>query len=375
MRRLGTLLAVAAIALAFVPHALAPPATLLAALAASLLLEPAALKRAWRLPALLLVLAAAALTTALVGWAAAPSRGLAAGAAVLLRFLALLLLAALASRQVDADAIARGARRLGMTRLGLAAGLALNALPHLGEAARDAWTALAVRQRRPLPRLADLPRLAEVLLAHTARVAEEAAAAAALRGHDALARPSAPLPHVPLLVVVTGKPGVGKTPAMRGVAAALRERGVSVAGFVQIPVWGEQGKGGYTVRDVATGEERTLAVKVGERRGEHGTPFRFEPAGFAFTRAALERARAGSVLILDELGPVELRGGGHMPAVRRALARPGLAAVLATVRPALIPSFLSQLAVPSAVVVDIEELAEPVAALLAALAPVVPSAD
>jgi len=375
MRRLGTMLALVAVALAFVPHSLAPPLTLLAAFLASLLLEPTAVKRAWRLPALLLVLAAAALTALLVGWAAAPGRGLAAGGAVLLRFLALLLLAALASRHVDAEAVQRGAQRLGMRRLGLVGGLALNALPHLGEAARDAWTALAVRRSAARPRLADLPRLAEVLLAHTARVADEAAAAAALRGHHALSRPGGPLPHVPLVVVVTGRPGVGKTPAMRGTAAALRERGVPVAGFVQIPVWAEGGKGGYLVRDAGSGEEHTLAVKVGEGRGEHGTPFRFEPAGFAFARGALERARAGSVLILDELGPVELRGGGHMPAVRRALARPGLAAVVATVRPALVPSFLSQLAVPSAVVVDVEGVAEPVAALLAVLAPVLPPAD
>jgi len=373
VKGLGAMLALAAMALAFVPHPLAPMLTLVAALAASLVLEPTAVRRAWRLPALLMVLTAAGLTAVVVGWAA-PGRGLAAGAAVLLRFLALLLLAALAARHVNAESVQRGAQRLGMTRLGLAAGLALNALPHLSEAARDAWTALAVRRRRPLPRLADMPRLAEVLLAHTARVAEEAAAAAALRGHHALARPGGLLPPVPLLVLVTGKPGAGKTPAMRGAAAALQERGVSVAGFAQIPVWAEGGKGGYVVRDLASGEERTLAVKVGEERGEHGTPFRFESAGFAFARAALERARTGSVLILDELGPVELRGGGHMPAVRRALARPGLAAVVATVRPALIPSFLSHLAVPSAVIVDVEGAADPVKALLGAVAPALPPA-
>jgi nucleoside-triphosphatase THEP1/energy-coupling factor transporter transmembrane protein EcfT len=372
VKRVGALLVAAAVVLAFIPGPLAPALTLLAALVATLLLEPTAVRRAWRVPTVVAVLLAAVLTGGLVGWVAAPARGLASGGAVLFRFLALLLLAAVASRRVDAEGVQRLAARVGLTRLGLAAGLALNALPHLGEAARDAWTALAVRRQRSRPRLGDLPRLAEVLLAHTGRIAEEAAAAAALRGHHALARPAVPLPRVPLLVVVTGKPGAGKTPAMRAAAAELARRGVAIAGFVQIPVWGEDRKGGYRLQDVATGEECMLAVKVDPARGDHGTPFRFLPAGFAFARRALANTRVGSVLVLDELGPVELRGAGHMPGVRRALASPGLAAVLVTVRPALIPSFLAQLTVPSAVIVNVEAVAEPVQTVLTALAPVLP---
>jgi nucleoside-triphosphatase THEP1 len=374
MSALGACLALAAVVLAFIPTPAAAPLTLLAALVATLLLEPSAVRRAWRIPALLVVLAAAAATALLVGWAAAPARGLAVGAAVALRFLALLLLAALAARRLDIDAVQRVAARVGVRRLGLAAGLALNALPHLGEAARDAWTALAVRRGRARPRLADLPRLAEVLLAHTGRVADEAAAAAALRGHRALARPLASLPAVPLVVVVTGRPGAGKTPAIRAAVEVLAARRVPVAGFVQIPVFEAGDKGGYRVRDAASGEERTLAVKVGDVRGQDGTPFRFEAAGFAFARRTVERVAPGAVLVLDELGPVELRGGGHMPAVRRALAQPGIAAVLATVRPALIPAFLAQLAAPSAVIVNVEGAPDPPAALLEALAPALPPA-
>jgi nucleoside-triphosphatase THEP1 len=369
VRTLGTCLAVAAVVLAFTPVPLAAPLTLAAALLAALLLEPAVVWRAWRLPALLTVLAAAGGSAVLVGWATAPGRGLAVGSAVAFRFLALLVLAALAARHLDAEMLQRGAARVGMHRFGMAAGLAFNALPHLAEAARDAWTALAVRRGVRRPRVLDLPRLAEVLLAHTARVAEEAAAAAALRGHRALSRSPAPLPAVPLLVVVTGRPGAGKTPALCAVVETLSACRVPVAGFVQIPVFEAGGKGGYLVRDVASGEQRTLAVKVGDGGGQDGTPFRFATAGFDFARASLERAAAGSVLVLDELGPVELRGGGHMPAVRRALARPGIAAALATVRPALIPTFLAQLAAPSAMVVNVEEVSDPKAALLAALAP------
>jgi len=370
VRVAGWLLAAAAVVLAFLSHPMAPALALVAAVSSVLLLEPAAFRRAWSPRALVLVLCAAVLAAAAVGWTSAAAKGVAVGGAVLLRFLVLLLLTALAARHVDAEAVQRVAARVGLTRLGIALGLALNALPHLGEAARDAWTALAVRGRRSRPRATDLPKLAEILLAHTGRVAEEAAAAAALRGHRSLVRAVPPLAARPLVVVVTGRPGAGKTPAMRGVAQALRERGVTVAGFVQVPVWEEGAKGGYLVLDVASGEQRTLAVKVGTQRGEHGTPFRFEGAGFAFARRAAERT--ATVLVLDELGPVELRGGGHMPAVRSALAREGVAAALVTVRPSLIPSLLAEFAIPSVTVVNVEGNRDPIPSLLAALAPVLP---
>ncbi|MFI5166044.1 MAG: nucleoside-triphosphatase [Thermoanaerobaculales bacterium] len=369
MKRVALALALAAAGLAFAPHPAGPVLALLAALAAARVIEPTVWRTAWQAHRLALIAVAALASVLLVAWAAGPARAIAAGAAVVLRLLTLALLAGIAVRHLDAEKIRSVAARAGMARLGLALSLALNCLPQLGEAARDAWIALAVRDRRRRPRLRHFPRLAEVLLAHTGRVADEAAAAAALRGQRAFALPVVPLPPVPLLVVVTGSPGAGKTPAMIATARALSEANVAVAGFVQIPVWGNVGKSGYRVRDVATGMEQTLATKVGDAQGEHGTPFRFSRSGFAFARRSLARVRKGSVLVLDELGPVELRGGGHMPAVRRALAQPGLAAALVTVRPVLIPVFLAQLAMSAVVIVEVASVADPVAALLAALRP------
>jgi nucleoside-triphosphatase THEP1 len=122
------------------------------------------------------------------------------------------------------------------------------------------------------------------------------------------------------------------------------------------------------LRDVATGDEASLAT-LGERvGGDFGTRFRFSDGGFRLGREALAHIAPGSIVIIDELGPVELRGQGHMPAVRRAMAAPDLRGAVVVVRRALVPSLLVELDASDAVVIDVEELAEgSVEAIIAAL--------
>ncbi|MFH1176633.1 MAG: nucleoside-triphosphatase [Acidobacteriota bacterium] len=369
----GAGLAVIAVLLAFAPLPAAPLVALLAATAAALLLDPAVLRSRRNLRFLALALVFATITGALVGSSGGASKGVAKGVAVFGRTAVLVLLTALASRKIDAESLLALAAHLRLRRLGLALSLALNSLPHLGEACREAWIALAVRRFRSRPRLVDLPRLAETLLAHTARVADEAAEAAALRGHAAFSSPSLSVPAAPLLVVVTGRAQSGKTSTLRAAIETLRERGIQVAGFLQLPLIEDSSRVGFIVHDVCTGEERRLAIRAAPGAGQHGTSFHFAAAGFELAGQALSRARDGWVVVADEIGPVELRGGGHLPALRRALVRTRPLAVLLGVRRQLVSVFLGRLAPASAVVVDVGETSEPLGALLAALAPVLPS--
>jgi nucleoside-triphosphatase THEP1 len=371
MKAIGVGCGLGALALIFVPG-WGPAGALGLALLAAGLLDPTVVRRVLRPGTLLAVVLAALSVGVLAAWLSSPRSGAAVGGSTLLRLITVFLLAGLLARSVDSEALARMATRAHMARFGLALGLALNALPHVGEALRDGWVALASRRGRRRPRVRDFPRLAETMLAHTARIAEEAAAAAALRGHAALLRHGEPLAAAPVMVVVTGTPGAGKTPTMAEAAAALRARGVAVAGFVQMPVRGPKVTEGFVVRAVVSGEECRLARRVSAARGEHGTPFQFERAGFAFARRALTPVERPQVLFADEIGPVELRGAGHMPALRRALSRAQLRAAVVSVRRHLVPAFLAQLAAPAAAIVDVSESADGVAAVLAALAPVLP---
>jgi nucleoside-triphosphatase THEP1 len=231
------------------------------------------------------------------------------------------------------------------------------------------WTAHLVRSPGALGRLRRLPGLGEVLLAHTARIAEDAAAAASLRGHAALTRRGTALRTAVRTVVVTGAPNSGKTAAVVRLAEELLNRDVPVAGFAQIGVIEDGAKVGFRVREFESAVEAPLARVAGREHGDFGTRFTFSPEGFDLGRRALDRAVPGAVVIVDELGPVELRGDGHMPAVLKAVRADGLTAAVVVVRRSLVPSLLASLEATDAVVVDVGDHGDCAAeAILKALA-------
>jgi len=84
---------------------------------------------------------------------------------------------------------------------------------------------------------------------------------------------------------------------------------------------------GYVVRDLATGREHPFA-----RLAPPGIPigrfFIAEP-GIEFARAAIEHgARSSQVVFIDEVGRLELAGGGLASAVRTALLGPAVPILL-----------------------------------------------
>ena len=306
-----------------------------------------------RIGLLLTMLFSSAVAAAVVAWSTSWERGIEQGSGMLFRLLILVTLTTLLARNVDSEKLLRISRRFGMQRLGLVFGLALNALPHLASSTRQVVIAWRVRRRAPSGPTPSPLTLVEVLLAHVARIADDAAAAAALRGHDALQQRPKLAPARTPVIVATGKPGAGKTTAIVEVIDRLRDDQHRFVGFVQ-PGRFEQGrKTGFGIRDLTTGKEAELAKFVERGSGQFGTRFRFFDEGLELARRALSGIRPGDVLIIDELGPIELRGEGHMDAVQRALRIPHLRAVVVVVRAHLVPSLLATLEADDAEIVEV----------------------
>jgi nucleoside-triphosphatase THEP1 len=132
----------------------------------------------------------------------------------------------------------------------------------------------------------------------------------------------------PRAVLLAGPVFSGKSRFVEALAGSLAASGRAVGGFVQRGVFDAGGrKVGYDLVGLSSGSCRRIA-----NRREDGAGWRFEDGAFA---DALGEVRAGAELVvIDEVGPIELAGRGHAAAVDRALSI--CPAVLVVVREALL---------------------------------------
>ena len=116
-----------------------------------------------------------------------------------------------------------------------------------------------------------------------------------------------------MIALVTGGIGCGKTTVCQRTIDLLRARRVTPCGILSTPRLNASGvKIGIDALDVATGEQRRLADYVsggGETIGDY--TFDKEALNWAVARlqiavAVLRRAEDPGVLVVDEIGPLEL---------------------------------------------------------------------
>ncbi len=135
------------------------------------------------------------------------------------------------------------------------------------------------------------------------------------------------------MVIVTGERNGGKTSELKGLIEEKRLEGLSIGGFFSEAMETNGEKYAYYLRRVEAEERLLLAERRISGRGsgaaegtampaDGGTPkFRFFEEVFEKAASWLEEdaLRGRDIICIDELGPVELRGGGHWPALKRLL--------------------------------------------------------
>ncbi len=113
-------------------------------------------------------------------------------------------------------------------------------------------------------------------------------------------------------VIITGDAGSGKTTLAAAVVERLAARGVRVGGFLAPGSWRDGRRWAFDLEDVATRRRVPLAAREGPAEWPAEGGYCVNPLAMEAGRQALAAARQGmaKVVVVDEVGPWELRGRG-----------------------------------------------------------------
>ena len=120
------------------------------------------------------------------------------------------------------------------------------------------------------------------------------------------------------VVILTGATGSGKTTMTGAAVEQLRRAGVRVGGILAPGYLTEGRRTGFDLINLATGERAALAHEQQDTEVRHAqwSRFAFSPEGLALGARALgQDAVASDVVVVDEVGPFELSGGGWSAAL------------------------------------------------------------
>jgi nucleoside-triphosphatase THEP1 len=145
-----------------------------------------------------------------------------------------------------------------------------------------------------------------------------------------------------LIYVLTGDRGSGKSTVCARVAACAAERGLDAAGILTERAEGGQDSARRVV-DVASGEERPFGARP--ERGAPGDPntsdpltpgWEYDPGMFEWANEVLSRSAPCDLLVIDEIGPLELLGGRGWAKALDVLRSGAFGAALVVCRPGLL---------------------------------------
>jgi nucleoside-triphosphatase THEP1 len=145
------------------------------------------------------------------------------------------------------------------------------------------------------------------------------------------------------VLLLTGERGIGKTGVCQRVVREARERGLACAGVVSPAVFEDGEKTGITLVEVATDEYRPLAVAEDLPPGVRWGKYRFVPEALEWGAQVLEAATPCDLLVVDELGPLELEADQGLVAALDVLNAGGFSLALVVVRPELVEKLRERL--------------------------------
>jgi len=122
------------------------------------------------------------------------------------------------------------------------------------------------------------------------------------------------------LLVLTGSPGVGKTTVLLRVVESLKAKGYSVGGMLSREVRSDKTRVGFEILDLSS-DRRGWLAHVNQKSGPSVGKYRvnLEDLDNIGANAIVNAAENFDVVVIDEIGPMELFSEKFKEAVRRAV--------------------------------------------------------
>ena len=145
-----------------------------------------------------------------------------------------------------------------------------------------------------------------------------------------------------MIYLLTGPVHSGKTTLLTQIIRSLREKGVEVGGFLSVAIWNGDERTGYDLYDLTEEELIPFIRASGESSWQKIGPYFFVPDGLERAKNILLRTGGPDLLVVDEVGPLELSGQGLWPVLKDAISNCGKDCLL-VVRESILGDFLKTL--------------------------------
>lgn len=122
------------------------------------------------------------------------------------------------------------------------------------------------------------------------------------------------------ILLLTGRPGVGKTTVLQRVIQDLSSRGYDIGGMITREVREGGARIGFEIEDLTNGRRGWLA-RVDQPFGPRVGKYKVNLKGLdsVGARAILDAVHESDVIVIDEIGPMELCSSSFREAVKKAV--------------------------------------------------------
>jgi len=145
------------------------------------------------------------------------------------------------------------------------------------------------------------------------------------------------------VVLLTGDRAVGKTAVCQRVVEEARGRGYRCSGLLSPCILEGEEKRGIQLVDVSTGETRLLAMADDGAGNVRWGKYRFLSSALQWGTLVLKAALPSHLLVVDELGPLELKKGEGLVTALELLAGGSFSLAVVVVRPELLTALAERL--------------------------------